>query len=407
MRSTFSILFYINRKKAKQNLAPVMGRITINGTTAYFSCKCSIDPQLWNTRQNCAIGKSQQAQLVNKYISTYRSAIVQSYQKILITRNFITAQQVKQDFLGTGNDYTTLLKFMQEDIDQFSLRIGRDRSCTTLKKMQTVLAHTAAYIKHKYNTPDIYLIEITPKFITTFANWLQNSLSLKQSTIWVYTTYLKKVITRAYQSGKIPSNPFQNFRISPNVKEREFLTEEELLHLNKHNFSNKEHQKVRDLYIFSCLTGMSYIDIKNLKPENIHTIKGEIWVVSRRKKTNQPFQIKLIEIARNILYKYMCLNADSNRTIFDIKSYEWLNNNLKKLMQECGLGKHLTFHTARHTFATIALTNNMPIESISKILGHSNITTTQIYAKIINRKLSQDITQLEKELSRVLSPAAL
>ena len=407
MRSTFSILFYINRKKAKQNQAPVMGRITINGTTAYFSCKCSIDPQLWNTQQNCAMGKSQQAQFVNNYISTYRSAIVQSYQRILLTRQLVSAQQIKQDFLGTGNDYTTLLKFMQEDIDQFALRIGRDRSSTTLKKMQTVHRHTAAYIKYKYKTPDIYLIEITPKFITSFANWLQNSLSLKQSTIWVYTTYLKKIISSAHQSGKIPSNPFQNYRISPNVKEREFLTEEELLHLYIYNFRNKNHQKAKDLYLFSCLTGMAYIDIKNLKPENIHNIKGELWVVSRRKKTNQPFQIKLIELARNILYKYMCLNSDNCRTVFEIKSYEWLNNNLKKLMHECGLDRNLTFHTARHTFATIALTNNMPIESISKILGHSNITTTQIYAKIINRKLSQDITQLEKELSRVLSPAAL
>ena len=409
MRSTFSILFYINRKKAKENQAPVMGRITINGTQAYFSCKCSIDPLLWNTQQNSAMGKSQQALQVNRYLATYRSLIIQSYQRLLTTQRQINAQQVKNDFLSTGNDYITLLNYMQEDIHTFTQRVGKDRSAMTLKKMQIVYTHTANFIKSKYRTNDLFLPDITPNFITSFASWLQTTHSLGQSTIWVYTTYLKKILAAAHAGGHINANPFHQFRISPNIKERLFLSDKEFTHLLNYPFSTPSHGTVRDIYIFSCLTGISYIDIANLKLENIHNIKGEIWIISRRKKTGTPFQIKLIEIARNILFKYIDteMDKDSSREVFKIKSYEYINATLKKLMQECGLNKNLTFHTARHTFATMALANGMPIESISKILGHTNITTTQIYAKIINNKLSNDITQLEKELSRVLSRAAL
>ena len=177
--------------------------------------------------------------------------------------------------------------------------------------------------------------------------------------------------------------------------------EQELFHLLNHPLTNPALQTVRDIYLFSCLTGISYIDIANLKQENVHNIKGELWVISARKKTGIQFQIKLLEMAKRILEKYTG-NISLSDPIFKIKSYEWLNCNLKKLMLECGLSKDLTFHTARHTFATLALTNGMPIESISKVLGHTNITTTQIYAKIINQKLSYDLSQFEKNLSGIL-----
>ena len=401
MRSTFSILFYINRKKLKDNQVPVMGRITINGTQAYFSCKCSINPELWNTHQNCAIGKSPQAQLVNKYLGTYRTLIIQTYQQLLQSSQPITALQIKNQILSTGNDYTTLLKYMKEDINTFTQRVGKDRAVMTLKKMEIVYRHTSNFIKVKYRTNDIFLPDITPNFITSFASWLQTAHSLSQSTIWIYTTYLKKIVTNAHTSGKITTNPFSKFRMGPSVKQRQFLTEEELLHLLTYSLSNPDLQIVRDIYLFSCLTGISYIDIANLKHENIHTIKGELWVISVRKKTSTQFQIKLLEMAKQILEKYTG-NHTPTESIFKIKSYEWLNSNLKKLMLECGLSKDLTFHTARHTFATLALTNGMPIESISKVLGHTNITTTQIYAKIINKKLSNDFTQLEQNLSKIL-----
>ena len=401
MRSTFSILFYINRKKLKENQAPVMGRITINGTQAYFSCKCAINPELWNTQQNCAIGNSSHAQLVNKYLGTYRTLIIHTYQQLLQSGQPITALQIKNQILSTGNDYTTLLRYMKEDISTFTHRVGKDRAVMTLKKMEIVYRHISNFIKAKYRTNDIFLPDISPNFITSFASWLQTTHSLSQSTIWIYTTYLKKILTSAHHNGQIPSNPFSKFRMGPNVKQRQFLTEQELFHLLNHPLTNPALQTVRDIYLFSCLTGISYIDIANLKQENVHNIKGELWVISARKKTGIQFQIKLLEMAKRILEKYTG-NISLSDPIFKIKSYEWLNCNLKKLMLECGLSKDLTFHTARHTFATLALTNGMPIESISKVLGHTNITTTQIYAKIINQKLSYDLSQFEKNLSGIL-----
>lgn len=403
MRNTFSILFYINRSKLRNGKAPVMGRITINGTKSYFSCKCTIEPSLWSTADNRAIGKSPQATELNFNLDNLRARIVLAYNRLLPEfGDLITARMVKNNFTGMGNDYTTLLQYMKEDIDSFSKRVNKDRSSNTLHKMRIVHNWTRQYIYKRYRSSDIYLQELEPDFIKGFSQWLQFEHGLKQSTVWVYTTYLKKIVINAHLSGKIKQNPFHTFRINPNVKQREFLSSLELKFLIGHKSPDAKLNYTKNLFLFSCFTGISFADLKNLKLCNIHIINGKTWIISRRQKSNIPFQIQLMKIPERILMQFIGKKKNPDRKVFEQLSYATVTRNLKNIARQCNINKNITFHLARHTFATMALSNGMPIESISSILGHSNISTTQIYAKVINYKLSKDFEHLELKLQKIM-----
>jgi len=402
MRNTFSILFYINRQKQKGGKSPLMGRITVNGTVAYFSCQSWVEQKIWSAADNRATGKTPQAIEINKNIDNYKSRIIHCYNKLLLQGKApLTARAVKNEFTGMGNEYTTLLQHIEKDIQTFKERVNKDRSEKTLSKMKIVKGHIATFIKKKYRSNDIYIQELTIDFIKEFSNWLLYTKNLCQSTVWVYTTYLKKILLNAHQQGEIQSNPFHKFRIAPNVKQREFLTEEEIKKIMWHNGS-KTVGITKEIFLFSCFTGISFADIRNLTLSNIYVIKNKTWVVSRRQKSNIPFQLQLLPIPQQILTKAIGRKKDPSRPVFKTKSYECTNRDLKILKKECGINKQLTFHIARHTFATLALSNGMPIESVSRILGHTNITTTQIYAKITNSKLSNDFSQLEQNLKSIL-----
>lgn len=396
MRNTFRIHFYINRSKEKNGLAPIMGRITINGTVACFSCRYSIDKQLWSIQKNMVIGKNQKANEINTMLEVYRSKIVYSYQMMLLKNNLLTAKMVKDNAFGDKNRYSTLLDAVEKHIKLFELRVGKERSATTLKKKKIVFKHLKNFIKNKYSQKDIFIQEITSEFILCFSRYLEVELKLSQSTVWVYCTFLKTIITDAHCSGFIGENPFRNIKLKAITKERGFLTENELRKLMLFNPYDKISEQVYDAFLFCCFTGLTYIDLKNLTLNNLLTIGNELWLITRRQKNNMPCQIKLMTIPMEIIKRHLKRDSEA---IFNLPTYGVSLKKLKHIGKLCGLQKHITFHVARHTFATMALTNGMPIESISKILGHSNISTTQIYAKIINKKLAADISQLEQNLN--------
>lgn len=396
MRNTFRIHFYINRAKEKNGLAPIMGRITINGTIASFSCRCSIEKQFWDINKNMATGKNQKVDEINSMLEIYRSKIVYTYQMMLLRDKSLTARMVKDEAFGGNDENTTLLQAVDKQIKLFKLRAGKERSITTLKKMIIVKKHLKNYLNRKCNLKDIVIQEVNEEFILNFSRYLESTLNLTQSTVWVYCTFFKKIITDAHSKGLMKENPFRNIKLKANTKERGFLTEEEMKKFLIFLPDSKTTQLVYDSFLFCCFTGLSFIDLKNLTTNNIIAIGKEKWIITRRQKNNMPCQIKLMKIPKQIIERY---SNDDNPNIFNLPSYESTLKKLKKLGQLCGLEKPLTFHLARHTFATMALTNGMPIESISKVLGHSNISTTQIYAKIINRKLGNDMSQLEHKLN--------
>lgn len=395
MRSTFRILFYINRSKERNGEVPIFGRITINGTMAQFSCKCSVPEKLWSVQFNCATGKSDVARRVNLVLGGFRSQIYLSYQKFVITEPVITARMIKEDILKSGNDYKTLLASIDREIKIFGERVGKDRADKTYKKMTAVRKHIKEFISHNYKTADIFLQETDQEFIQSFSRYIQFDKGLAQSTAWVYCTFLKKILIQEYNNGNLRKNPFQGIKLSANVKEKQFLTEEEILRMMQCKMEMPGMEMIKEMFIFCCFTGLSFIDLKNLKRDSIITVNGEHWIMSQRQKNNMPYKVKLLKYPLDILNRY---SAKGNENIFELPSYENVNKKIKIVGKVCGINKKITFHIARHTFATLALSKGMPIESVSKILGHSNITTTQIYAKVINAKLESDFTLLEKKL---------
>lgn len=382
-------------------MLPIMGRISFNGTISQFSCKCSVQKELWSQHFHGAIGSSEHAEKVNQHLAGIKASILYSHMKLSLLNKCITATMIKNDFLHTANGYKTLMKVVEEDINVFSKRVGIDRSKKTLQKMQIVACHLSKYIYNTYRRKDIILHELDSNFIKNFSQYLIKKEGLSQSTVWVYCTYLKKVIIDNYNNGNMNNNPFNGFKITPIVKNRTYLTEEELYILVNVKISNLSLSFVRDLFIFSCFTGLSFIDTIELTTENIRKLDGELWIYSRRRKTGVPFCVKIISVANHIIMKYLGQSDGPVRKIFPDISYSKTRRALNELAKLCNIDKNLTYHISRHTFATMAISNGMPIETVSKILGHTNITTTQIYAKILTKKISSDLSALEERLNKL------
>ena len=283
-----------------------------------------------------------------------------------------------------------LLEEYDKEIEYFQTRTGKDRSFSTLKKHESVRKHLENYILKTTGQKDILFEDLSEDFISGFSRYIMEDCGLSRSTAWVYHIPIKHLAAVALSRGLIKNNPFAMYHLAPNVKERSFLTENELRKMMDIHLKGRVLNLARDLFVLSCWTGLSFVDMKNLKKDSLVEHKEELWIVSRRKKTNKPFQIKVLEPAAAILKKYG--KKYKGQLFFRIGCYNYLNVKLKEIAQMCGINKKLSFHCARHTFATMAINNGMSIESVSQILGHSSIKTTQIYARITISKLDNDFT---------------
>ena len=401
MRATFKTLFYVNRSKEKNGIVPIMGRVTINGTTAQFSCKRSIPMELWDTKGNCAKGKSKEAREINFALDDIKAQIIKHYQRLSDREAYVTAEMVRNAFQGIGNEYETLLGAFDKDNANFKLRCGKDRAYSSYKVFVRNRNYVADFIKAHYKRKDISMLELVPDFIKEFSIYLMTERNLKQATAWMACMQLKGVIIRAHNNGLIPRNPFANFHMRPNIEERVYLTEMELKELMTHKFDNDNLTFCRDVFVFASMTALSFVDIKELTTDQIVDLNGEQWIVSKRHKTKVPYQVKLLPIPMEIIERYRHVRTDNH--VFGNCNYWSMCKQLKTVIKECGIEKPISWHCARHGFATMALTNGMPIESVSRILGHTNITTTQIYAKITTEKLNSDLTALGNKLSNTFN----
>lgn len=396
MRSTFKVLFYVNGSKEKNGIVPIMGRVTINGSVAQFSCKQSIHKDLWDVKGNRAKGKSKESRNINLVLDNIKAQIIKHYQRISDREAFVTAEMVRNAYQGIGTEYETLLRAFDKENEAFAKRVGKDRSLSTYQKYLTVRKYLAEFIKVHYKRTDIAMNELTEDFIRDYCLYLRNEVGLAQSSVWIYSIPLKHIVTTAHYNGKIARNPFAQYKVAPDHKERGFLTEDELQAFTTIELNNPDLELARDLFVFGCWTGISFIDIKNLTTENITILGGSPWIVSKRQKTGVPFQIKLMDIPMQIIKRYEPYRISN--TLFNIGSHDTINKRIKEVAKMCGIEKRTSFHLSRHTFAVLALNYGMPIESVSKILGHTNITTTQIYAKVTNTKLEHDISMFESRV---------
>ena len=303
-RSTFSVLFYVNKGKVKNGTAPVMGRITINGTQSQFSCKRSIPLTMWDVKGNCAKGRSREALDLNRDLDNIKAQIIKHYQHLSDRDAFVTAEMVRNAYQGFGSEYETLLGAFNKDIANLKRRVGKDRAEGTYKIQMRSRNYVADFLRANYKRNDIAMQELTPDFIKEFSVYLSNDRGLASSTIWLSCMHLKGVVGRAHDNGKIQRNVFAQFHISPKCKERTFLTEEELKTVMTHEFEDANLAFIRDLFVFMNFTALSFVDLKELTTDNIVEIEGDKWIVGKRHKTDVPYQVKLLDVPLQIIERY-------------------------------------------------------------------------------------------------------
>ncbi|QEM05962.1 site-specific integrase [Mucilaginibacter rubeus] len=401
MNKSFNLLFYVKRSKTNvEGLAPVYLRITVDGVRIEVSSKRYVNPDKWNTNGQKLTGNSEEVKSINAYLKTLEHQVYDVHRDMIERKLLITATNLKDKLLGgKPSPGKMLVPIFQEHNRQVATLIGKEYAKGTLDRYETSLKHTQAFLLWKYNSTDIDIRAIDHEFIMAYDFYLRSERSCNNNSTVKYLKNFKKIILICIANGWLDKDPFVKYK--PKVKEvkRDFLNAEELeVMANKKLVSDRVSQ-VRDIFLFSCYTGLAYADVKKLKRTEIVTgIDGQKWVYTSRQKTDTSSRIPLLQEAMELMVKYeehpQCVN---DGLLLPVLSNQKMNSYLKEIADACGINKELTYHIARHTFATtVTLANGVSIESVSKMLGHTNIKTTQHYAKILDMKVAQDMSKLRK-----------
>lgn len=400
MRSTFRILFYLKRNAPKSNgLVPVMCRITVNGKISQFSCKLDVDEKHWDVKTGRMTGRSVVALETNRMLDKIRVGINKAYQDICDKDNYVTAEKVRNAFLGMGMNHETLLAVFRQHNEDYAKQVGKIKSQRSYWKYCTVYNHLSEFIRQRYKVSDIALKELAPAFITDFELFLRTEKNHCTNTIWSYMMPFKRIIYMSINNGWLQRDPFYAYSITKEETKRGFLSKEEIKMLIEGSFKKKSYELIRDLFIFCCFTGLSWTDMANLTKENLQTsFDGHLWIKTNRQKTGTETSLRLLEVPLRIIKKYEGCCEDGK--LLPVPCYPNCKNGIKVIAKKCGIEKNVTWHMSRHSFATtVCLSNDMPIETLSKMLGHRSIRTTQIYAKITAEKVSNDMEKLSQALA--------
>ena len=406
-RLTFSLNFWINGCRAENEEAIIYARITVNGKRANISLKRKVPVESWDSSKGLVCGSKPFAKSLNKYLDQIRSLIYQSYEDLLNEGNLITASAIKNKFLGEDKRNNTLSELFEyhNSISVTSL------SSHTIRHYKVTQRYLQKFLVDKYKTDDIYLTKLDYAFIKNFEFFLKSyepkdhQKKMGHNTAMKHLQRLRKMLTMAYHHEWIDKDPFIRFKSSYVKNRREFLAQYELEQLEDFSSSLERLDIVKDIFLFACYTGLSYIDVAKLNKDNIETdLDGQQWIKAMRQKTSVELRIPLLNKARRILLKYQDHPRVSGRNrLLPTLSNQKTNSYLKEISDFCGINKNLTFHVARHTFATtVTLTNGVPIETVSKLLGHTKLATTQIYARVIDQKVKQDMERLELKIDKGL-----
>lgn len=401
--NSFSILIWANKAKSDVNgMMPLYARVTVMGKRAEISLKKKVNPAKWDAKTGFMKGSGNEVRTVNNHIHQVSEEIFRIYSELQKNSDYISAEEIKNKFTDGPTERRTLLAVFDEHNNDVESLVGKDYVKATLTKYKTIRSKVAEFISSKYGRNDVYLDQLEFGFITGFEKHLKIKSGIDHNTTMSYIKRLKRIMTIAVNNHWISINPFSAFKCTTQKVVREELTEDEVKRLEEKTFSVKRLEEVRDCFLFSCYTGYAFIDASKLTEDNI--VKGkdnEIWIRTNRTKTEIAANVPLLPQAIQIINKYKdhedCIYSGK---ILPMKSNQKMNAYLKEIADLCAIDKNLTTHMARHTFATtITLGNGVPIESVSKMLGHTKITTTQIYARVKEQKVSKDMKDLRLKLN--------
>ncbi len=398
MNDSFSILFYIRKKMTDKNgMCSIYLRITVNGKRSEISVHRKVKVDDWNGDSGRAKNFKASNRELNKYLEDVRSRLYQIQGKYIADGKHYTSQMIKNAFQGKISRHKTLLIIYDNHNKEISELVGREFSSGAYQRHLRTARHLKIFISKEYGYDDMNVKEIDLKFINRFEHFLKTNLkSCGQNTVTKYVTNLKKIIRICYANNWISKDPFYHWKAKWKKVERDILNERELKVLIEAELPTKRLEQVRDVFVFCCFTGLSYIDVEKLSNNHIVlNMNGEKWIKINRSKTDTKSSVPLLPVAEEILKKYNRDLDTRDGKLLPVISNQKLNIYLKEIAIFCNIDKKLTFHLSRHTFATtVTLANGVPIESVSKMLGHSSLKTTQIYAKVIDKKLSEDMKRV-------------
>ncbi|MGX9986838.1 site-specific integrase [Soonwooa purpurea] len=406
MNKTFNLLFYV--KKAKVNTlgeAPIYLRMTLDGQISELSTKRTILPQKWNSTAQRASGSSEEIKALNFYLKSFEQKIYDVYHCLLREKDLITSQDLKNHLLGVKERSRMLVSIFEDHNNRMAQLLGKEFSKGTLQRYKTCLLHLKDFLSLKLHVNDIAITKIDLAFINDFEFYLRTK-PIKPCANNSAVKYIKnfgKIIRICLVNRWLSFDPFMGYNSKFSEVNRGFLDEAELLCLENKEFAIERIEQVRDIFVFSCYTGLAFIDAWNLTPDNIGIgLDANKWIFTSRQKTKIASHIPLLPQAEAIVQKYqnhpICV---SKGKLLPLLSNQKMNAYLKEIADLCGISKELTFHIARHTFATtVTLANGVSIESVSKMLGHKNIKTTQHYAKILDKKVGEDMLALQALLQK-------
>ncbi len=391
MFGPISILFYPKKRQSdKDGLVALYTRITFVGQRSEFSLGKKIEPKRWCAVGGKLRGTTQNVSEFNAFLNQVRNRCYEIHDQLLKNRERSSAQAITDIYLGKRKKQWMLLEIFQNHNDEMASLVGTEYSPGTLQRYKTALKHSKHFISYKYKRKDLAIEKVNHEFITSFEYFLKSNKKLGHNSAVKYIVNLKKITRITYANQWISRDPFFHWKARWKTRERKYLTEEELQQLIDTKFQNLRLERIRDIFVFCCFTGLAYVDVKNLSDEAILIdVNGQKWIKTHRRKTKTLSSIPLLPIAENILIKYrqhpFVLRGSR---ILPVSTNQKTNVYLKEIAEACGIKKNLTTHLARHTFATtVTLSSGVPIESVSKMLGHTSLKTTQIYAKVIDRKL--------------------
>ena len=401
---TFNIHFWLKKSSIKNDgTTPIYARIWVDSKPSDISTKESVHAKHWDDKADRVKTRTKNAKIVNDALDEIKSLIKKAYRQLKDENRPITSQSIKLRYLGKDKAVLTCKDLMDYHRENELHKLAPG----TAKNYNATEKYVSRFLKKEFKSNDIPLAQINYTFIVKFENYLRTcpplskSRPLNHNGMMKHLERLQKFTTLALKHGWLKSNPFALYQLKYEEFDCPFLERDELDSIMLLRISQESIRLVRDVFVFSCYTGLSYIEVKNLKQcDIVNGIDDEQWIMVRRQKTKTPVKLPVLDEAKAILEKYADYPSEENNySLLRMFSDQKINKHLKKIAELCNIKKNLTFHVARHTFATtIALLNDVPIETVSKMLGHTKLSTTQKYARVIEKKISSDMTKLKIKL---------
>lgn len=400
MSQELKVHYYLRHKELKNDgSAPIMGRITIEKSMVQFSAKCSVQVSLWDTKSARATGKSKVAAELNRILDQTTLSIHSHCKDLLAKKEKVSAEEVKNAFQGIASGQETLIGYCDKYDKMLAARVGVNITLESYKRYGISFNHVKRFLRTKYNLSDISFQALDYSFIEAFDFYLRVQLKFKPNTIIGIVGHLKIIAKRAVNDGIITRNPFIGFSLEGEPLQPKSITGQELNKIMTTPLDSPNRYLVRDIFLFSVFTGIAFSDIRDLTCNNlVQAEDGVWWIHSKRRKTGTEFHVPLLELPLQIIEKYRGLNKDGK--MFVMLSCSKTNGNLKKIAKICGIKRNITFHMARHSYASlITLSQGVPMETVSRMLGHRDLRATRIYAQVSNEKINTDMRRLEKRIT--------